>query len=68
MSAGTEKIAWDKIHEAMATLEMHLELASNHPGVLTPDKRRELEQRLEMLRAKIAPRATNPGSQTLNRS
>ena len=54
MSAGTEKTSWNKIHDTMAELELHLEMATNHPGVLTEEKRRELAQRLELLRDRIA--------------
>jgi hypothetical protein len=60
MSAATEADEWEKIRETMATLELHLDMASNHKGVLTMDKRRELGQRLDSLKAKLA-QATSEG-------
>lgn len=54
MSTRTEKVSWDQIHEAMATLERHLALAASHEGVLTMEKRSELERRLETLKNRVS--------------
>jgi hypothetical protein len=34
MSAGTEKVSWEAIREAIDMLETHLELAANHTAAL----------------------------------